>query len=696
MKKIIIAILCLSLFPVSAFASKYTREKRREGRLSKEVALVEPSKEAAPKPKRMGIDYLRVLSSQRDPLVEDHLWYFEGIKELGRGRVAKAEKYFQDIIAIHPDSVWVPKAHLRLAENMNEAKRYGEAEVLVRKYLKMAENHYDFFEGRMVLSRALIGKGDSKAVDLVKRMIMSASEEARLAQIKKLFPDIKRTFGVNLDRWIAASSVQYKISETFYEMSQWDEAGKRVKSRVLSRHPHGDLKNRALYLYAKALARTDHYREAVDIFESLKGAGNLPGLSYWLARTYAKLNEYDKAIAIRRSMVKRYGKSRSAADYLAKIALLEMDRGKYKKSRAEWRDVIEMRPRGGNLMEAKWYLAWCEYRLKNYDAAVQIFDWMLNHRAKRYGYRDRVRYWKARAMIESGKKAEGRAALRDLSSHNSYYGELARRRLAGDKRTAKNFAAAGGRSVAGRGGRPRVPAPRELASSSVHLARALALADMGLESLAGMEARAAAENKGAVGPMVLMEVARRSQAYDVTRRTAIRTYYASLKYQPHRGSSRAVWEYAYPNAYPAVVGDATSDSAVDSDLVWSIMKAESNYRPYVVSPAGAIGLMQLMPSTARYVAGRAIDSRTLFEPPTNIELGAGYIKKTIWPMFPGDYVSVIASYNAGERAAQRWLNNKRALHDMDVEMYVEEIPYKETCKYVKRVLENYWVMKRLY
>ena len=148
-----------------------------------------------------------------------------------------------------------------------------------------------------------------------------------------------------------------------------------------------------------------------------------------------------------------------------------------------------------------------------------------------------------------------------------------------------------------------------------------------------------------------------------------------------------MWEYAYPNAYPSVVSDATSSSAVDEGLVWSVMKAESNYRPYVVSPAGAIGLMQLMPSTARYVAGREVDSRTLFEPPTNIELGAGYIMKTIWPMFPGDYVSVIASYNAGERAAERWLNNKHKLHDEDIEMYVEEIPYKETCKYVKRVLE---------
>lgn len=696
MNKAIIAIVCLSLLPLSAHAqSKYAREKQREGRVTNEAVTPVPVSES-PKPQRMQVDYLRVLSNHRDPLVEDHLWYFEGMQELSHGRAAKAEKHFCDIIAIHPGSVWAPKARLRLAEALLETKRYGESDLLAREYLRMSKNSYDSFDGKIVLARALIGKSDPKAVNHVKHMVMSASEEARLAQVKKLFPAIKSAFGVNLDRWIASPSVQYKIAETFYESSQWDEVGNRVKAQVLARNPAGTLRNQAQFLYAKARARMHHYREAVNIFESLRGTSHLPGLSYWLARTYAKLNEYDKAIAIRRSLVKRYGKSRSAARFLAKIAVLIMDRGNYKQSRFEWQNVIAMRPRGKNLMEAKWHLAWCNYRLGNNKAAIETFEWMLKNRAKRYGYRDRVRYWKARALIESGKQAEGRAVLGALTSRNSYYGELARRRLAGDVRTAATFARPRGQRIAGSASRPRVPSPRELASTSVHLARALVLADMGLHSLAAREVRAATVNSMPVDPLVIMEIARKSHAYDVTRRKAIRTYYASLKYQPHKGSSRAVWEYAYPNAYPSTVSDATSGSAVNDSIVWSVMKAESNYRPYVVSPAGAIGLMQLMPSTARLVAGREVDSESLFKPQINIDLGAGYIKRTIWPLFPGDYVSVIASYNAGEQAAGRWLKNKRKLHDEDIEMYVEEIPYAETCKYVKRVLENYWVIKRLY
>ena len=125
-------------------------------------------------------------------------------------------------------------------------------------------------EEKPAVKQMTVGKKDAKAIDHVKRMVKSASEEARLAQIKMLFPEVKRVFGANLDRWIASASVQYKISETFYDSSQWDEARKRLKSHVLSRNPGGALGTSAKFLYGKGLARTDRYQEAVDIFESLQ------------------------------------------------------------------------------------------------------------------------------------------------------------------------------------------------------------------------------------------------------------------------------------------------------------------------------------------------------------------------------------------------------------------------------------------
>ncbi len=692
---LVAAVLGASFVIVDAQArNKYARKRKTPS----QERSAEVRKEQPEAPLRLqSIDYERVLEAHRDPLIEDHYWYFKGEKLLHRGKPKKAERYFRDIIAFHPESVWARDAKLKLAEALIEGGTPADAVGLVDGILRKPLHRYEAFEARLLKARAVLGSGSCEAaVQQFKFVAQSAAEEAELAEVTNYFGDVRTKCGANLASWIKSPSVQYRICESFFEASQWDEAAQRVRSHVLGKSPSHDLRQRAEFLLGKALARTHHYDEAVMLFEKLrKGGGHFPGLSYWLARTYAKEDRYDKAIAIRRSLAKSYGRSRSAASYLSKVAFLLLDQGKYEESRDEWENVISMGLRGENLMYARWYLAWCNYRLKKYDAAISGFDWILAHNAKRYRFRDRARYWKARALIESGRSAEGRSLLAQISGRSNYYGEMARRRLNGDKRTEKNFARSSRRGYAGSASHPHVPSPASLRGQSIHLARAVMLDEIGLDDLAAREVRAAEKTSG-VDSMVLLEIARRSGAHDVGRRIAIKRHYSVLQSFPHGGTNRFIWEQAYPQAYRSIVADRTNGSPVDEDLVWSIMKAESNFRPEVVSPAGAVGLMQLMPSTARSMnrGGGSSDSRMLFKPQVNIDYGTRYLKERLWPLFPGDYVSIIASYNAGEEAVSRWLRNKPLRED--IELFVEEIPYKETQLYVRRVLSNYWAMQRLY
>ncbi len=622
-----------------------------------------------------------------------------GLAALRSGKNTEAEKFFRDVMARHPDSVWANDTKLKLAEALIAQRRHDEAKTFIRAYLAGGPHGYDAFGAKLLMAKALIGSGDvDAAVNYVRMMAQTATEEARLDEVTALFDELRKRFGVNLWGWFKDPGVQYRISAAFFEASQWDEAARRIRNQVLSRHLHEELRARAEYLLAQCLSRLDHYDEAVKIFERLQRSGrDFPGMFYWLARTYTKMDRWDKAIAIHREMAKRYGRSRTAADVLAKIAFLYVDQGKYERAIKEWEDVIAMRPHRRNLMEAKWYLAWCNYRLKRYDQAIAIYGWMLSHGAKRYNMYDRVRYWRARALVESGREGKGRSLLDGLQGGHGYYAELARRRLKNDKRDYKNFARS---TIEGRSrpaNNPRVPQARALASHSIHLARAAKLVELGLGDLAAKEVRAAEAKRAGANPLILMELARRSHAHDVARRTAVREFHPALEHFPHGGGQdRYIWEQAYPQAYDATVDRLTSQSPIDEKLVWSIMKAESNFQPLVVSPAGAIGLMQMMPSTARRLArgNRDYDSRELFRPETNIDFGTRYLKDTLWPLFPGDHVAIIASYNAGEEAVGRWLKNKPLRED--IEVFIEEIPYAETNLYVKRVLANYWVMQRLY
>ena len=131
---------------------------------------------------------------------------------------------------------------------------------------------------------------------------------------------------------------------------------------------------------------------------------------------------------------------------------------------------------------------------------------------------------------------------------------------------------------------------------------------------------------------------------------------------------------------------------LETALVNGLIMQESRFDPYAVSHAGARGLMQLMPATAKKEAQKMKvphSESKLHDPKHNVQLGANHIHSLVQE-FDGSYILAIASYNAGKEAVNRWLNEigdpRRG--DMDVVDWLEMIPYYETRNYVQRVLEN--------
>jgi soluble lytic murein transglycosylase-like protein len=125
--------------------------------------------------------------------------------------------------------------------------------------------------------------------------------------------------------------------------------------------------------------------------------------------------------------------------------------------------------------------------------------------------------------------------------------------------------------------------------------------------------------------------------------------------------------------FDALIASAAKAHGQDVSLLRAIIHVESGFNPSAVSPKGAIGLMQLMPATARRV-GVDTQRRALFDPATNINAGARYLRM-LMDMFSGRPELAIAAYNAGESAVLR---------------YRRQIPpYPETQDYVKKVLARY-------
>jgi soluble lytic murein transglycosylase len=163
--------------------------------------------------------------------------------------------------------------------------------------------------------------------------------------------------------------------------------------------------------------------------------------------------------------------------------------------------------------------------------------------------------------------------------------------------------------------------------------------------------------------------------------------------EPINDATRWRWQCRFPQPYRAMVEALEQEYRLPRLLLWAVMRQESGFDPDVTSPAGAVGLLQLLPQTASRVAEEfAInDADDLTEPRTNLRLGAAYLRKLL-DSFAENLVLAVAAYNAGPKAVALWLRHSGS---NSVELFAARIPYAETQRYVERVLGNLVVYRTL-
>jgi soluble lytic murein transglycosylase len=161
-----------------------------------------------------------------------------------------------------------------------------------------------------------------------------------------------------------------------------------------------------------------------------------------------------------------------------------------------------------------------------------------------------------------------------------------------------------------------------------------------------------------------------------------------------------LWGSIYPKAYERVVESESKKRKVEPYLVWSIMKAETQYKHDAISPVGAVGLMQFMPYTSQKVAiilDEEHKIENMFNPDIAVKYGATYLRK-LSEELGGQFPLVAAAYNGGPHRVKLWLRNfkEKDGSNMDYDVFVEHIPFNETRTYVKRVMSYILTYQKLY
>jgi soluble lytic murein transglycosylase len=275
--------------------------------------------------------------------------------------------------------------------------------------------------------------------------------------------------------------------------------------------------------------------------------------------------------------------------------------------------------------------------------------------------REEWRYWQAVALQRTGQAARARTALESLSAERSYYGFLAADELGQPYALDHESLAASDAALAELEKRPAVQRAREL-------------------FLVGLEARGRSE----------WDAALRGMSSDEQRQAAI----LADRWGWHSraitaaASLRAYDDLAirYPLPWQDIFEAASSAARIDPTWAYGVARSESLFMRDVRSSAGAIGLMQLMPTTGKRVARKLrvpyAGLATLVDPAVNIRLGTGYLGQMA-ERFGGNRVLATAAYNAGPHRVDEWLPRDNA---EDARAWIENIPFNETRKYVKRVL----------
>ncbi len=158
-------------------------------------------------------------------------------------------------------------------------------------------------------------------------------------------------------------------------------------------------------------------------------------------------------------------------------------------------------------------------------------------------------------------------------------------------------------------------------------------------------------------------------------------------------SSNAFWDALSPVTHKKALYRLAGRYRVDPLMLAAIIKAESSFFPYAESRQGALGLMQLMPATAEQLAQELKlnyhDAEDLYEPATNLRLGAFYYSKLL-KSFDGNVVLALAAYNAGPNKLRSW-NLK--VYGIEQDELIASIPVPETREYVRRVLRSHRIFR---
>ena len=680
---------------------------------------------------------LTVRNTAPDSIESKRSRFLIGLIHMQNKNFDNAIEVFTPLLKIYPEIEDYILFNLAKAEFLN--KKPGQAQKHLLKLLNIFPHTQLYPKARMILADTYIHTHfNNRALEIMKGSIKTIENSFSHRRFRTFLPDHI-----------------YKLADHQEKMGDLKEAyfnyrKLHIKYPNHERTPDAEaaIKNILLYqgLLETPLTLREHterieklfkavrYKEIIAEVESIKKSNNpMPGKFYiFLSNAHRGLRDRKTANIALKNFVKLYphhsqiqkvkfnigrnlwnlGKPIAGAKYFKEVANENPSSeravkalfflGKIYEERKEFSEALKTYKATLNKYSvdfygqwAGWRLGWVNYINGNFKKAFDRFQ-DVAQRFPKGPFIEYNLYWSAKSAEKIGDKEKAQKFFMDVANLYPYtfHGIRAREKMveAGVSFPENNT---GSKASSHSKKLDRALTPIE---NFRHI-RALELSELGLNIEARNEIKQLENSvrKNLNGVLWLSNLYHKADGYPESLKL-LHLYKEFATKSGERDLSPQFWKFFFPLAYSDAVEKNSKYRKVDPHFINGIIRQESLFDSRALSPAGARGLMQIMPATGKKLYSKTklkkpFEADVLFEPDLNIKMGVKYVSQ-LNKRFGNNGTHILISYNAGPHILKKWLKRFGHLNDLDV--FIESIPYPETRRYVKHVLRNRGIYKALY
>ncbi len=638
------------------------------------------------------------------PLIGDYALFKSAEIVERRSGPAEAAELYKTIYDSYPDSGLQKKALLRGAKANLTAGNTKEARESYRTFLKVYPKDVAVPDALYSIGMSYLqeGKG-SDAQEFFNRIWISHPVSKAARSVKTMIHLPMSTNNV------------YRRGESLYDAGYYEDAIAEYKKFLsLKKGISKTKKKEAFFKIGMSYAKLRMLSEAEESLEFFLNRypydDKTPEAVYWLGRNYLRRGKEDAFIASSIGFLKRYKKDDKYPEVLYRLGNIYAERNDIDTAVSYLERVIKEYPFSSYASDGLWKKGWILYKAGNFDGALHIFNNIINDPGE-HAYTSQAIYWRAKVLEKTGDyQAMNEGICRLCSDYgrsfyclfSGYYYDVScsspenthphpfdfsQDRLNPLPEGEEITPPFKGRDRVGMGFSGDHPEDQSLAR--IRLLIYLGFRDEAIVEILRLRNGIMDDDKDKA--IMIASILSSLGEYNRAMYT-IRPYLPSGRSENSYDIDSRLWPLIYPAGYSDLISEYAVRNNLDPYLVYAIIREESWFNKEAVSSAGAVGLMQLMPGTAARIAKESYAGReSLFEPEVNIDLGTRFFAGRL-KQFEGNIFLAIASYNAGPEAVEKWITERDGV---ELDEFIEDIPYKETREYVKKVFRSYMEYHRL-